>query len=77
MGVDSDDYSRLLLEDIPNIEAWMGIGTTAHGIPNRISYHLDFMGPSGTSTPVPTVFQGHFQLRSSIQKPGSLTPGSS
>ena len=46
MGVDSDDYSRLLLEDIPNIEAWMGIGTTAHGIPNRISYHLDFMGPS-------------------------------
>ncbi|KAH8201684.1 hypothetical protein TruAng_004122 [Truncatella angustata] len=46
MGVDSDDYSRLLLEDIPNIEAWMGIGTTAHGIPNRISYHLDLMGPS-------------------------------
>lgn len=31
MGVDSDDYSRLLLEDLPNIEAWMGIGTTAHG----------------------------------------------
>ncbi|KAF2685876.1 hypothetical protein K458DRAFT_300205 [Lentithecium fluviatile CBS 122367] len=46
MGVDSDDYSRLLLEDLPNIEAWMGIGTTAHGIPNRISYHLDLMGPS-------------------------------
>lgn len=46
IGVDSDDYSRLLLEDIPNIEAWMGIGTTAHGIPNRISYHLDLMGPS-------------------------------
>ncbi|KAI8635536.1 6-methylsalicylic acid synthase [Xylariaceae sp. FL1651] len=46
MGCDSDDYSRLLLEDIPNIEAWMGIGTAAHGIPNRISYHLDLMGPS-------------------------------
>ncbi|KAH7092165.1 hypothetical protein FB567DRAFT_434875 [Paraphoma chrysanthemicola] len=46
IGVDSDDYSRLLLEDLPNIEAWMGIGTTAHGIPNRISYHLDLMGPS-------------------------------
>ncbi|KAI9703036.1 MAG: Type I Iterative PKS [Bogoriella megaspora] len=46
MGVDSDDYSRLLLEDLPDIEAWMGIGTTAHGIPNRISYHLDLMGPS-------------------------------
>ncbi|KAI2604431.1 acyl transferase domain-containing protein [Hypoxylon fragiforme] len=46
MGCDSDDYSRLLLEDIPNIEPWMGIGTTAHGIPNRISYHFDLMGPS-------------------------------
>ncbi|TVY21776.1 6-methylsalicylic acid synthase [Lachnellula arida] len=46
IGVDSDDYSRLLLEDIPHIEAWMGIGTTAHGIPNRISYHLDLMGAS-------------------------------
>lgn len=46
MGVDTDDYSRLLLEDLANIEAWMGIGTAAHGIPNRISYHLDLMGPS-------------------------------
>jgi 6-methylsalicylic acid synthase len=46
MGVDSDDYSRLLLEDLPSIEAWMGIGTTAHGIPNRISYHLGLMGDS-------------------------------
>ncbi|KAJ3970263.1 acyl transferase domain-containing protein [Lentinula raphanica] len=46
MGVDSDDYSRLLLEDLANIEAWMGIGTAAHGIPNRVSYHLDLMGPS-------------------------------
>ncbi|ORY58820.1 6-methylsalicylic acid synthase [Pseudomassariella vexata] len=46
MGIDSDDYSRLLMEDLPNIEAWMGIGTAAHGVPNRISYHLDLMGPS-------------------------------
>ncbi|KAJ4366994.1 hypothetical protein N0V83_007524 [Neocucurbitaria cava] len=46
MGVDSDDYSRMLLEDLPNIEAWSGIGTAAHGIPNRISYHLDLKGPS-------------------------------
>ncbi|KAF2766297.1 6-methylsalicylic acid synthase [Teratosphaeria nubilosa] len=46
MGIDSDDYSRLLLEDIPNIEAWMGIGTAAHGVPNQVSYHLDLMGPS-------------------------------
>ncbi len=46
MGVDSDDYSRMLLEDLPNIEAWSGIGTAYHGIPNRISYHLDLQGPS-------------------------------
>ncbi|KAF2087497.1 6-methylsalicylic acid synthase [Saccharata proteae CBS 121410] len=46
MGIDSDDYSRLLMEDIPNIEPWMGIGTAAHGVANRISYHLDLMGPS-------------------------------
>ncbi|KAJ3992899.1 acyl transferase domain-containing protein [Lentinula boryana] len=46
MGVDSDDCSRLLLDDLANIEAWMGIGTAAHGIPNRVSYHLDLMGPS-------------------------------
>ncbi|KAI1861841.1 hypothetical protein JX265_009344 [Neoarthrinium moseri] len=46
MGIDTDDYSRLLIEDIPNIEAWMGIGTAFHGVPNRISYHLDLMGPS-------------------------------
>jgi 6-methylsalicylic acid synthase len=46
MGVDSDDYSRLILEDLTNIEAWSGIGTAYHGIPNRISYNLDLMGPS-------------------------------
>ncbi|EHK46840.1 6-methylsalicylic acid synthase [Trichoderma atroviride IMI 206040] len=46
MGVDSDDYSRLLLEDLPNIEPWMGIGSAPHGVANRISYHLDLMGPS-------------------------------
>lgn len=46
MGVNSDDYSRLLLEDLPNIEAWMGVGTAFCGIPNRISYLLDLKGPS-------------------------------
>jgi 6-methylsalicylic acid synthase len=46
MGVDSDDYSRLIMEDLPNVEAWSGVGTAYHGIPNRISYHLDLMGPS-------------------------------
>jgi 6-methylsalicylic acid synthase len=43
MGIDSDDYSRLILEDLLNIEAWSGIGAAYHGIPNRISYHLDLM----------------------------------
>ncbi len=46
MGVNSDDYSKLLLEDLPGIEAWMGIGTAFCGVPNRISYHMDLMGPS-------------------------------
>ncbi|KAK6534389.1 hypothetical protein TWF281_005712 [Arthrobotrys megalospora] len=46
MGVNSDDYSRLLLEDVPGVEAWMGIGTAFCGIPNRISYALDLHGPS-------------------------------
>lgn len=46
MGVNSDDYSRLLLEDLPNVEAWMGVGTAFCGIPNRISYLLDLKGPS-------------------------------
>ncbi|MCJ1241087.1 hypothetical protein MMC14_009091 [Varicellaria rhodocarpa] len=46
MGVNSDDYSRLLLEDLPNVEAWMGVGTAFCGVPNRISYLLDLMGPS-------------------------------
>jgi 6-methylsalicylic acid synthase len=45
-GTNSDDYSKLLLEDLPNIEAWMGIGTAYCGIPNRISYHLNLKGPS-------------------------------
>lgn len=46
MGVNSDDYGKLLLEDLPGIEAWMGIGTAFCGVPNRISYHMDLMGPS-------------------------------
>ncbi|TVY19808.1 6-methylsalicylic acid synthase [Lachnellula arida] len=46
MGVNSDDYGKLLLEDLPNIEPWLGIGTAYCGIPNRISYHLNLMGPS-------------------------------
>jgi 6-methylsalicylic acid synthase len=46
MGVNSDDYSKLLLEDLPAVEAWMGIGTAYCGVPNRISYILDLRGPS-------------------------------
>jgi 6-methylsalicylic acid synthase len=46
MGVNSDDYSRLILEDMENIDAYMGIGTAYCGIPNRISHALDLLGPT-------------------------------
>lgn len=46
MGVGTDDYARLVYEDLPGIESWMGIGTAHCGVPNRISYLLDLMGPS-------------------------------
>lgn len=49
MGVDTEDYSRMLLDDLPNIEAWMGVGTALCGIPNRISYLLDLHGPSAAA----------------------------
>lgn len=45
-GVNSNDYGSLILEDLANIDAWMGIGTAYCGVPNRISYHLNLMGPS-------------------------------
>ncbi|KAJ8131666.1 hypothetical protein O1611_g1958 [Lasiodiplodia mahajangana] len=45
-GIDPKSLSGSDTAIFPNIEAWMGIGTAAHGIPNRISYHLDLMGPS-------------------------------
>ncbi|KAE8371950.1 hypothetical protein BDV26DRAFT_298321 [Aspergillus bertholletiae] len=46
MGVNSDDYGKLLLEDLPHVEPWMGIGTAYCGVANRISYHLNLLGPS-------------------------------
>ncbi|KAH8645857.1 6-methylsalicylic acid synthase [Tricladium varicosporioides] len=46
MGVGTDDYSRLLFEDLADIEAWTGIGTAYCGVPNRISYLFDLNGPS-------------------------------
>lgn len=45
-GVNSDDYARQILEDLPDVDAWMGIGTAYCGVPNRISYHLDLVGES-------------------------------
>ena len=46
MGVGSDDYGRRLLEDLPRIEAWSGIGGAYCAVANRISYVLDLRGPS-------------------------------
>ncbi|CAG8908826.1 unnamed protein product [Penicillium egyptiacum] len=46
IGVNSDDYAKLVLEDLPDVGAHMGVGTAYCGIPSRISYLLDLMGPS-------------------------------
>ncbi|MFF0203806.1 type I polyketide synthase [Streptomyces sp. NPDC005017] len=46
IGVGTDDYGRRLLEDLPGVEAWTGIGSSLCGVPNRISYTFDLRGPS-------------------------------
>lgn len=46
VGVGSDDYGRRLLEDLPQIEAWTGIGSAMCAAANRISYAFDLHGPS-------------------------------
>ncbi|MCP3801299.1 SDR family NAD(P)-dependent oxidoreductase [Allokutzneria sp. A3M-2-11 16] len=46
MGVGSDDYGRRLLEDLPDVRAWTGIGASACAVANRVSYTLDLRGPS-------------------------------
>ena len=46
IGVGSDDYGRRLLEDLPRIEAWTGIGGAYCAVANRVSYLLDLRGPS-------------------------------
>ncbi|MFC6061964.1 type I polyketide synthase [Streptomyces ochraceiscleroticus] len=46
IGIGSDDYGRRLLEDLPGIEAWTGIGAALCGAPNRLSHALDLRGPS-------------------------------
>ncbi|MFC5183705.1 type I polyketide synthase [Actinomadura harenae] len=48
MGVGSDDYGRQMLEDLPGIEAWSGIGAACCAVANRLSYFLDAGGPSHT-----------------------------
>ncbi len=48
MGVGTDDYGRRLLEDLPRIEAWTGIGGAYCAVANRVSYVLDLHGPSMT-----------------------------
>ena len=46
MGVCTDDYGRRMLENLPELEAWMGIGASLCGVANRVSYALDLRGPS-------------------------------
>ncbi len=46
VGIGSDDYGRRMLEDLPRIEAWTGIGAAMCAAANRISYALDLRGPS-------------------------------
>lgn len=46
MGVNSDDYGKLIMEDLAGIEAWSGIGTSLCGVANRVSHLLDLRGPS-------------------------------
>ncbi|MER5889402.1 beta-ketoacyl synthase N-terminal-like domain-containing protein [Streptomyces sp. NPDC001941] len=46
MGVGSDDYGRQMLEDLPAVEAWSGIGASLCAVANRLSYVLDLRGPS-------------------------------
>ncbi|MBC6445973.1 type I polyketide synthase [Actinokineospora xionganensis] len=46
VGVGSDDYGRQMLEDLPRIEAWTGIGAAFCAVANRVSYLLDLRGPS-------------------------------
>ena len=46
VGVGADDYGRRLLEDLPRIEAWSGVGAGYCGVANRVSHALDLRGPS-------------------------------
>ncbi|MEV0757350.1 beta-ketoacyl synthase N-terminal-like domain-containing protein [Streptosporangium sp. NPDC050280] len=46
VGVCTADYGGRLLEELPQIEAWTGIGAATCAVANRISYSLDLRGPS-------------------------------
>lgn len=46
VGIGTEDYGRRLMEDLPHIEAWTGIGTVHCAAANRVSYVLDLRGPS-------------------------------
>jgi acyl transferase domain-containing protein/acyl carrier protein len=46
VGVCTGDYGSRLLEDLPGIDAWTGIGAAACAVANRVSYALDLRGPS-------------------------------
>ncbi|MGR6918508.1 type I polyketide synthase [[Actinomadura] parvosata] len=46
VGVCTGDYGHRILEDLPDIEAWTGIGAATCAVANRVSYALDLRGPS-------------------------------
>jgi 6-methylsalicylic acid synthase len=46
VGIGTVDYGRRLLEDLPRVEAWTGIGGSPCGASARISHALDLRGPS-------------------------------
>ena len=46
IGVNTDDHGRRMLEDLPRIEAWTGIGSSLCAVANRVSYSMDLRGPS-------------------------------
>ncbi|GHH83289.1 phthiocerol synthesis polyketide synthase type I PpsA [Streptomyces sulfonofaciens] len=46
VGSCTDDYRRQLLEDLPHMDAWSGIGAARCAVANRVSHLLDLRGPS-------------------------------
>ncbi|MEV1001633.1 acyltransferase domain-containing protein [Nonomuraea sp. NPDC050202] len=46
VGVCTGDYGHRLLEDLPDVEAFTGIGAATCAVANRVSHALDLRGPS-------------------------------